>query len=98
MNAIIWETDLMPTIVVLFDDDTCELILFNSDLKTTFYRKINEIAIRIAKENIISVWFMTTYTTVLANERSLNVSSKERLRCFDIYGSHERIIGKRVLL
>ena len=79
MNAIIWETDLMPTIVVLFDDDTCELILFNSDLKTTFYRKINEIAIRIAKENIISVWFMTTYTTVLANERSLNVSSKERL-------------------
>ena len=50
---------LMPTIMVIFNDDTFEINSFHSSIKTTVYRKFNEIANRIEKENIISVFFVT---------------------------------------
>lgn len=50
---------LMPTILVIFNDDTFEINSFHSSIRTTVYRKFNEIANRIEKENITGVFFVT---------------------------------------
>ena len=78
-NTVIGTTDLMPTFMIVFRDDTFELDSFHGGLKTTIYRKINEIATRVAKEDIVAIYFMMTYTTLPMNEQYLQMTSKERL-------------------
>ncbi|MBR2742273.1 MAG: hypothetical protein IKD89_01645 [Clostridia bacterium] len=79
MNVVIGTTDLMPTFMIVFSDSTFELDSFNGGLKTTIYRKVNEVATRIAKEDIVAVYFMMTYTTLPLKEEYLQMTSKERL-------------------
>lgn len=50
---------LMPTFMIVYKDNTFELNSFESSIKTTVYRKLNEIAKRIEKEEIISILFVT---------------------------------------
>ena len=61
MHVIIGSTDLMPVIMIIYQDDTFELDAFNSDIKTTVYRKINETANKIANEDVREVFWMQTY-------------------------------------
>lgn len=50
---------LMPTCMVIFNDDTFEINSFHSSIRTTVYRKFNEIANRIERENIKGVFFVS---------------------------------------
>ena len=79
MNIIMGTTNLMPTFMIVFNDGTFELDSFIGGLKTTIYRKINEVATRVAKEDIVAVYFMMTYTTLPLKEEYLQMTSKERL-------------------
>lgn len=79
MNIVLGTTDLMPTFMIVFNDDTFELDSFHGGLKTTLYRRVNEVATRIAKEDIVAVYFMMTYTTLPLKEKYLQMTSKERL-------------------
>lgn len=79
MNVVIGTTNLMPTFMIVFSDSTFELDSFNGGLKTTIYRKVNEVATRIAKEDIVAVYFMMTYTMLPLKEEYLQMTSKERL-------------------
>ena len=79
MNIVLGTTDLRPTFMIVFNDDTFELDSFHGGLKTTIYRRVNEVATRIAKEDIVAVYFMMTYTTLPLKEKYLQMTSKERL-------------------
>ena len=78
MHVLIGRTDIMPVFMLIYDDDTFELDPFHSDIKTTMYRKINEVAQRIQKQNIKSVYFMSVYTICDFQPERLQMSSKER--------------------
>jgi len=67
LSLIQHQETLMPTCMVIFNDDTFEINSFHSSIRTTVYRKFNEIAKRIDKEGITSVFFVTemqVYDTV----------------------------------
>lgn len=53
------KNNIMPTFMIIYDDNTFELISFTSSIKTTIYRKTNEIANRIEADNIKTVFFVT---------------------------------------
>lgn len=79
LNVIIGTTDLMPTFMIVYSDDTFEIKSFNGSLKTTTYRKINEIAHHILIEDIKAVYFMMTYISYPIKDKHLKMTSKERL-------------------
>ena len=79
MNVEIGSTDLMPTFMIVFNDDTFEFDSFQATLKTTMYRKVNEVAARIAKEDIVAVYYMATYTTFPMDPKYLQMTSEDRL-------------------
>lgn len=79
MNVIIGTTDLMPTFMIVYRDGTFQLDTFHAGIKTTFYRKINEIANIIMLEDIQEVYYMMTYVLCGYSEESIMQSSKERL-------------------
>ncbi|MGI5881088.1 MAG: hypothetical protein ACOX6L_11005 [Syntrophomonadaceae bacterium] len=43
---------LMPAIFIVYANDTCRVISFDATVRTTTYRKINEIAARVIPDNI----------------------------------------------
>ncbi len=47
---------IMPTIVLLYDDDTIIMQSFDASLRTTIYRKLNKLADKILTENIKAVF------------------------------------------
>lgn len=63
MHAIIGTTDLMPTIMVVYDDGYYTMDTFHTDIKTTFYRKVNEVAYKVSKENVREIYIMMTYVS-----------------------------------
>ena len=79
MHVSMGTTELMPTIMVVYHDDTFSLDSFNADVKTTFYRKINETSKIISCMDVREVYFMTVYVLCDASEENLLRSSKERL-------------------
>lgn len=64
MHVLIGSTDLMPTFMIIYDDDSFEFDSYHSTLKTTTYRKINEVAEKIKSENVKAVLFMMTYVVI----------------------------------
>lgn len=44
------EADIMPAILIIYDDDTYDLDAFHADIKTTVYRKISEVSQKYLKE------------------------------------------------
>ena len=63
LNAKIGTTDLMPTIVSVYDDDTFSIDTYHSSIKTVTYRKLNETAKNISSGKIKEIYFMMTYLT-----------------------------------
>jgi hypothetical protein len=70
---------LMPTVMLVFNDSTFELNSFESSIKTTVYRKFNEIAQRIEKDHIESIFFVTEMYTYDINEIKF-LDSQERIK------------------
>lgn len=63
LNAKIGTTDLMPTIVSVYNDDTFSIDTYHSSIKTVTYRKLNETAKNIGSGKIKEIYFMMTYLT-----------------------------------
>ncbi len=61
MNVSIGTTDLMPTIMNVYTDDTFSFNTFHSNLKTVMYRKINETAELVRGGTVKEVYVMMTY-------------------------------------
>jgi hypothetical protein len=80
MHVIIGSSDLKPTIMTIYQDDTFELDTFHSDIKTTVYRKINETANKIANEDIKEVFWMQTYLAYPSFSYKLIVPAKDRAK------------------
>lgn len=80
MHLVIFQMQksLLPTCMVVYEDNTFELLTFGFSIKTTVYRKFNEIAKRITTEGISQVLFVTEMYVY-------DVSDFERL------DSHDRI-------
>jgi hypothetical protein len=80
MHVIIGSSDLMPTIMTIYQDNTFELDAFHSDIKTTVYRKINETANKIVNEDVKEVFLMQTYLAYPSFSDTLNVPAKDRAK------------------
>lgn len=70
-------TDIMPAIMIIYEDQTYDLDVFHADIKTTAYRKINEVAKMIETEKISEVCYMCLYAIVQCDVAP--TTSKERL-------------------
>ena len=79
IRAVNPDADIMPAIMVVFGDNTIHFDVFHADLKTTLYRKLNEIAKVIEKEDVIEVCFMSLYA-VCPIDGEVPVHSKERIK------------------
>ena len=73
--------DPMPVIMIVFEDETYDLEAFNSDIKTTMYRKLYEAAITVATKNVSEVCFMGMYSVMVQEkDEPYPEISKERLK------------------
>lgn len=73
------QKSLLPTCLILYSDDTFELITFGFSIKTTVYRKFNEIARRIDADKIVNILFVTEMYTYDIRDIN-NLSSRERVK------------------
>lgn len=53
--------DIMPAIMVVYDDDTYDLDAFDATMKTTMYRKLTETARLVDEQNVVEVCYMSLY-------------------------------------
>lgn len=81
MHLVIFQMQnrLMPTCMVVYSDNTFELNSFESSIKTTVYRKFNEIAKRIDKDEIVNILFVTEMYTYNTDDIK-NLDSQERIK------------------
>lgn len=70
--------DLMPAFMIVFDDDSYEIDAFNASNKTTLYRKINETAQQVLRENVKEIFFEYSMLSIADVPGVLNMTSKER--------------------
>lgn len=73
------QKNLMPTCMIIYSDNTCELDSFESSIKTTVYRKFHEIANRIERDKIVNILFVTEMYTYKPNEIK-HLDSLERIK------------------
>ncbi len=78
IRAIRPGVDIMPVLLVVYNDDTYDMDAFHADMKTTVYRKINEVAERVSSDDIRQVCFMTLYACI-PNTGDIPKTSRERL-------------------
>ena len=71
--------EIMPAIMLVYGDGTYDLETFQSSLKTTFYRKINEAAKTIQKTNVVEICFMTVYAIIPNADNMISKTAIERL-------------------
>lgn len=77
--------DIMPAILVVYGDGTYDLDAFHADIKTTVYRKLNEVAELIQTEDIKEVCFMSMYSTMIEQKEVPTISKeRQRLASYDI--------------
>lgn len=81
MHLVIYQMQksLLPTCLVEYRDGTFELLTFGFSIKTTLYRKFNEISRRIESDEITNVLFVTEMYLFDKNEVS-NMDSRERVK------------------
>ena len=72
----------MPVIMVVYGDNTFDMDVFHTSIKTTMYRKINETAKRISSQDIKEVFYMSLYSFV-PKELIVLATSKERIAASD---------------
>ena len=80
LHSVIGTADLMPTTMIVYDDETYEMDTYHSTIKTTAYRKTNETAKKIVNNNVKEVYVMRTYTLVETCDEIYQMTSKERLQ------------------
>lgn len=66
--------DIMPVIMIVYDDNTYDLDAFAADMKTTMYRKINETAQNIYKHNVSEVCYVALYSKISLDENTPKTS------------------------
>jgi hypothetical protein len=81
MHLLIFQmqNNLLPTCMIIYSDNTFELDSFGFSIKTTVYRKFNEIAKRIEKDNIVNILFVTEMYTYDFNDIQ-KFDSQERIK------------------
>ena len=81
MHLVVFQMQnkLLPTCMIIYSDNTFELDSFGFSIKTTVYRKFNEIAKRIEKDNIVNILFVTEMYTYDFNDIQ-NLDSQERIK------------------
>ena len=79
LRCINSETEIFPAIMVVYGDGTYDLDAFLSTLKTTTYRKINEVANQILNDNVIEVCYMCMYSNIPFSQEAMKMTSGERL-------------------
>ena len=79
LRAISPGMDIMPAIMVVYDDETYDLDVFHTTMKTTMYRKIMETAHLIERENVKEVCYLSLYS-VFSIESKIPNTSHERLQ------------------
>jgi len=81
MHLVIFQMQnrLMPTCMIVYSDNTFELNSFESSIKTTVYRKFNEIAKRIEKDDIVNILFVTEMYIYNISDIK-NLDSQERVK------------------
>lgn len=79
IRAVQPQADIMPAIMIVFDDNTYNLDAFHATIKTTLYRKVNEAAQTIITHNVKEVCFVGLYS-VLSYNRNIPVYSKDRVK------------------
>lgn len=79
LNVMLKSTDLMSTIMIVYKDNTYTMDLFQANIKTTFYRKINEVAQMVLEGNIKEIYFMTIYSWLPESKYNREMTSKERV-------------------
>ena len=72
------QKSLLPTCLISYSDDTFELMSFGFSIKTTLYRKFNEIARRIETDEIVSILFVTEMYTYVMRDIA-NLDSRKRV-------------------
>lgn len=82
MHAIIRSVhhgaDIMPAIMVVYSDETYDLDAFHADIKTTMYRKINEVAQLIRTHDVQEVCITSLYSVLPMSEDAPHIS-KDRI-------------------
>lgn len=79
LRAIKPGMDIMPAIMVVYDDATYDLDAFHATIKTTMYRKLTETAQLVETRNVIEVCYMSLYS-VVPNISNIPRTSRERVR------------------
>ena len=70
--------DIMPAIMVVYSDGTYDLDAFHADIKTTMYRKINEVAQLIRTHDVQEVCITSLYSVLPMSEDAPHIS-KDRI-------------------
>ena len=73
------QKSLLPTCLILYEDETFQLLSFGFSIKTTVYRKFNEIANRIDTDKIVSVLFVTEMY-IYDKSDIINLNSYEKVK------------------
>ena len=92
MHVILHSTDLLPAIMIIYNDNTFELDAFNADIKTTMYRKINETANQILTEEVKEVYFMIIYRSYPLSLEYINMTAVER----SVYTQFELMVFTKI--
>lgn len=66
------QKNILPTFVIIYDDMTFSLDSFFAFTKATIYRKVNDIAKMIKKENIVALMFVNAMVSYSENGDDLN--------------------------
>lgn len=70
--------EIMSALLVVYQDATYDIDIFHADIKTTVYRKINDVATTIREQNVTEVCFVCLYATLPVSE-DIPLTSKERV-------------------
>lgn len=71
--------DIMPAIMVIYDDDTYDLDSFDATMKTTMYRKLMETARLVDEQNVVEVCYMSLYAYIPITTETPH-TSRERIQ------------------
>jgi len=91
LRAITPSVNIMPVIMVVYDDGTYDMDAFDATLKTTMYRKLSETAYLVETENITEVCYMCMYSSIpitpdtpRTSRERLKLSTKDIMVCAGI--------------
>ncbi|MDD6337315.1 MAG: hypothetical protein PUC15_02895 [Lentisphaeria bacterium] len=70
--------EIVPAFMLVFQDNTYEIDAFNSDNKTTLYRKIHETSLQILNDNVKEVFFEYSILSTPYSPSIISMTAKER--------------------